>query len=148
MLSLGRMLLTRIRAEVPGFKTVQFGSLLMPAVLAGDIGPLLPACAVTPGAGELEPQGAAAQIGIETQEWDIVVIIANNHDDEQFGTAELVASALMMGVYHALHGWKNHNQLRGHGMVYKSRYDPVYNLGWAMFPMSFTVKAVIGREYE
>lgn len=142
MLNLSRHILTRVRTEVPGFVTVANASVIAPL---NDIGPLLPACIISPGPGDLVAQGAAQTTALEDQEWDVAVIIGYSHKDEDFGVAEIQASKLMDGVYRALHGWKTDNGEMRSGFIYKNRLEPVYNKGWVIFPLFFTARAVIGR---
>ena len=142
MLSLSRHILTRVRTEVPGFVTVANASVIAPL---NDIGPLLPACIISPGPGDLVTQGAAQATALEDQEWDVAIIVGYSHQDEELGITENLASELMDGVYRALHGWKADNGTQRSGFLYKNRLEPVYNKGWAIFPLFFTARAVIGR---
>lgn len=145
MLGLIRQTLTRLREQVPAFVTVEPASYIAPMT---DIGELLPACILSPGSGELVQQNASQPIGIEDQEWDVLVIVPYGHDDQETGLTEKNASALMNAVYNALHGWKCTDGSQRQGFVYKGRYEPVYNLGWAVFPLSFSAKAIIGLDAE
>ena len=145
MLGLNRQTLARLRDQIPGFVTVENASYIAPI---NNIGELLPACILSPGPSELMPGNADQIIGLEDQEWDVLVIVAYGHSEEEQGLTELNASRFMNAVYNALHGWKCTNGLQRQGFVYKGRYEPIYHLGWAIFPMSFSAMAVIGRDAE
>jgi len=141
MLDLQIAIISRITDFVPGLTTIA-----NPSVLAGvrEIGPLLPACIVIPGGGEPGEQHIPSLPLIETQEWDVVVIIAHQSRDSEDGLTEQIAGDFMRDILKALHGWKNGAQPQKHGFIYTGRSQPNYNLGYAEFPMTFTAKAIVG----
>jgi hypothetical protein len=141
MLTLQTDIISRIKSQVPGFKTI--GN---PSMLVGlrDIGPLLPACLVVPGAGNPIEQKIPSQPTVEQQEWDIVILIAHQHDDAVNGLTEQIAGAFMAHVFKSLHGWKSGAVAQKNGFVYVGRDKPVYGSGYAEFALSFVSNAVIG----
>ncbi|MGR8932650.1 MAG: phage tail terminator protein [Gammaproteobacteria bacterium] len=141
MLTLQTDIIVRIQSQVPGFKTVA-----NPSVLAGlrDIGPLLPACLVVPGAGEPIEQRQPQLPTVEQQEWEIVVIVAHQHIEADNGRTEKIAGGFMHEILKALHGWKAGAVPQKNGFIYTGRDKPAYSVGYAEFPMTFISKAIIG----
>lgn len=141
MFDLQKILIDRINAEVPGFKTVA-----NPSVLAGlrEIGPLLPACIVMPSGGDPMEQSSPILPVVETQHWDIIVIIGHQYREMDSGLTEQVAGELMTGILKALHGWRGSSNYQHKGFAYDGREAPSYAVGYAEFPLHFTSKAVIG----
>lgn len=142
MLSLQTAIVARIESQVPDFKTVDNPSVL---VTTREMGPLLPACIIVPGAGDPGEIKNPALPVLETQEWDVIVIVAHQVVGSEDGQTEAIAGALMNGVLKALHGWKDNSNPQKHGWIYAGRERPSYNLGYAEFPMTFHAKAVIGQ---
>jgi hypothetical protein len=141
MLSLEPLIIARIDAQVPGFKTVGNAT-----TLAGlrDIGPLLPGVFVIPGGGEPMVKTIDALPAQEIQDWDLIVIIAHQADETNAGLTEAIAGAFMTAVFKALQGWTaGPNQRKG--FIYQGRQPPSYSIGYAEFPMTFTAHAVIGQ---
>lgn len=145
MLELEIDLIHRIREQVPAFTTV--GN---PSVLAGlnDIGPLLPACIVVPGHGDLSVQSDGRNDGpvIEEQNWDVVVLIGHQYNEQSDGLTEQLASTLMRAVFSAVHGFKVNRASMRSGYVYTGRDTPIYNIAWAEFPMTFFAKRLVNKD--
>jgi hypothetical protein len=126
--------------------TVQlFKTIGNPSLIAGlsDIGPLLPACFVMPGAAEIASQQTNGAGVVEEQEWHIVIVIAHQAFKAQTGLTESVAGTLMHACIVALSGWlpESNNFIRP--MLYAGRAEPDYNLGYAEFPLSFKIKKMV-----
>lgn len=142
MLSLEQAIITRIRDSVAGFVTVGNASLL-----AGlrDIGPLLPGCFVIPGGAEPKQQTVQENAPtLETQEWNIIVIVPHQHIDSVDGLTETLAGNLMTGVMQAMQGKKTTSPHQRQGFVYQGREQPTYGIGYAEFPMTFAAQIVVG----
>jgi len=141
MLFLEQAIIDKITAEVAGLTTV--GN---PSLLAGlrDIGPLLPACIVMPGAGEPVDAGKSAVAPLsEAQDWDVVIIVAHQATKAADGQTETIAGGFMTAVLKALQGKKISSQQRL-GFVYQGRSAPNYGVGYAEFPLTFSTQAVVG----
>lgn len=141
MLTLQTDIISRIKAQVPGFTAI--GN---PSIIVGlrDIGPLLPACLVVPGAGDPIAQNAPTLPTVEQQEWHVVIVIAHQHMDAVDGLTEQIAGDFMTAIVTALHGWKAGNTPQKWGFIYTGRDRPAYGQGYAEFPLSFNSKAIIG----
>lgn len=138
ILAAEQLIIDRITAQVSGFTTIS-----NPSKIAGlrDIGPLLPGGFVMPGSGTSAAQQKNGSGMVEEQEWDLVVIVGHQHTDAADGHTESIAGALMTGCIQALSGWHP-----GVGFispfVYAGREAPTYGLGYAEFPLTFTIKAL------
>jgi hypothetical protein len=132
------LIIDRITAQVVGFTTIS-----NPSLVAGlrDIGPLLPGCFVMPGPGDIAAQQKNGAGVVEEQEWDVIIIVGHQHTEAADGTTETTAGTLMTGCIQALSGWHP-----GIGFispfVYAGRAAPIYGLGYAEFPLTFTIKAL------
>lgn len=144
MLTLQTDLINRIQSQVAGFKTV--GN---PSVVAGlrDIGQLLPACLVAPGAGRPIEQRQPELPTIEEQEWVIAIVVAHQHTDAADGLTEQIAGGFMQEIVKALHGWKADAAPQKQGFIYTGRDRPAYSMGYAEFPMAFISKFIVGTTY-
>lgn len=133
------LIIQRIKQSVAGLVTV--GN---PSVLVGlqDIGPLLPACIVMPGAGGVSAHQKHGPGAMEDQAWEIVLLVSHQAPGAGDGVTESLAGGFLSQIFTALSGW-----LPSAGfprpMVYAGRDDPVYGRGYAEFPMRFTVMAKI-----
>jgi len=141
MLTLQTDIISRIKSQVPGFTTIS-----NPSVLAGlrDIGPLLPACLVIPGAGNPIEQKVPALPTVEGQEWDVVIIVAHQHTEAVDGLTEQIAGTFMSNIIGALHGWKTGVTPQKLGFIYAGRDRPAYGIGYAEFTMTFSANFVVG----
>lgn len=142
MLHLQASIIERIRDQVAGLTTVSNAS-----VLAGlrELGPLLPACIVHPGAGEPTANSGYRLPFLENQEWDVTVIVAHQATDSQDGLTERIIGDFLLAIVKAVHDWSpglpraQHQPFR-----YLGRDVPVYSAGYAEFTLHFAAKAVIG----
>jgi hypothetical protein len=143
MLSLQPLIITQLKALVPGLTTVA-----NPSVLAGlnHLGALLPAVIVMPGAGTPTEQNPHSLAILEDQDWEIILILAHQNTDAGDGNTEQVAGGFMSLILKALHGWQPDLAMR-FGFAYKSRAAPSYNPGYAEFPMSFSAKIMLNKTY-
>lgn len=142
MLHLQPLIIDRIRRQTQGFVTISNAS-----VLAGlrDIGPLLPACIVQPGAGEPSDNSGVLMPFLEVQDWDATIIVAHQSSQRDHGQTEQVAGCLMQAVVQALHRWSVEQPAMQHQPFrYTGRDLPYYSAGYAEFTLHFGVKAVIG----
>lgn len=142
MLTLQTDIISLISSHVTGLTTIA-----NPSVLAGlrDIGPLLPACIVMPGAGEADEQAIPSLPVSEQQQWDIIIIVAHQNTNAANGLTEQIAGGFMNGVLKALHGHKIANKSQKHGFIYLGRKEPAYNVGYAEFPMTFLAQTLVGK---
>lgn len=142
MLQLTREIIDRLSAEIPMLKTV--GG---PEVLAGmandSIGQLLPACIVVPGAGAPVAQNQLSKADLEQQEYECVLIVGYEYNQTDHAQTEAVASVLMSATRAALHDYMADTVLQRRPFKYAGRQAPSYALGYAEFPLSFTVDATI-----
>ena len=140
MLVAEQNIIDRINSLITGFTTV--GN---PSIIAGlrDIGPLLPGCFVMPGPGEISAQERNKAGAVEEQEWTLIIIVGHQYDDASDGITEAIAGGLMADCIAALSGWHP-----GSGFirpfVYAGREAPTYGLGYAEFPLTFTIKKLVG----
>lgn len=142
MLSIIHTIIARIEAQVPDFKTVGNGSELL---TTDDLGKLLPGCFVIPGGGEDYSSKPRQRQMIEAQEWTVVIVVPHEHKKSEHGLTEDVASVLMRNVFNALHGWNDYPNAQPNGFAYSPRPHPVYQRGYAEFPMTFSVNVLQGK---
>ncbi|MGR9051373.1 MAG: phage tail terminator protein [Gammaproteobacteria bacterium] len=139
-----QLLIDKIKADVTRFNTVD-----NPSVIAGltDLGPLLPACIVMPGAGEVKDDDRLLPGIVEYQDWHLVVIVGHQYDEATNGQTESIAGELVYRTIKAISGFKpetspNERFLRP--FVYLGREEPEYGLGYVEFPLLFRIKKVTG----
>jgi hypothetical protein len=138
ILAAQQLIIARLNSMVSGFHTIA-----NPSAIAGlrDITPLLPGCFVMPGSGQISAQQRNASGVIEEQDWLVIVIVGHQHSAAANTLTEAVAGGLMSGVISALSGWHP-----GPGFispfVYAGREAPEYGLGYAEFPLIFSIRAL------
>lgn len=141
MLHLEQTLIARIIDQVPDFAIVGNPSLL---IGMQDIGPQLPACIVVPGAGNPSANSTMQLPFSEEQDWTVSVIVGHQYSDSVDGLTEQLAGQLMTDTVKALHHWKPTSGSAQHQPFrYTGRAAPSYNAGYAEFPLSFNVKAIV-----
>ena len=133
-------IVARLRAQVPDLAHV-----LTVNELAGfnEIGDLLPAAVVMPmGATVTEPPHDG-RVQIETQTWQVVLMVGHSQDETGQDTTILRAGALVYAMSVALIGWR---PAAGYStLAYSGRPDPYYEPGYAEFPIEFeTVLTFVG----
>lgn len=138
ILSAQQLIINRIAANVTGFTTI--GN---PSKIAGlrDIGPLLPGCFVMPGGGDISSQQKNGTGAIEEQEWELVIIVGHQQTDAANGLTEDIAGTLMTACIKALSGYHPGAGFTG-PFSYSPRHQPSYGLGYAEFPLTFSIKAL------
>lgn len=140
MFALEQLIIDRIKEQVAGLNTV--GN---PSVLAGvrDLGPLLPACLVIPGAGSFVNTTCVGPAPEEEQTWNIIILVPHQHKAYADGLTETFAGEFMLGIFNALHDWKSATVYQRMPFMYQGRDQPIYDTGYAEFPMLFSVKAAL-----
>ncbi len=135
-----QLIIERLTALIPAFKTVD-----NPSLIAGltDIGPLLPACFVMPGAGENAAQQQNGAGVVEDQSWQLIVITAHQAFKLENKLTEDIAGALIQSCIQAMSGWKPENADFVRPFIYAGRSEPEYNLGYAEFPLTFKIKRML-----
>ena len=114
-------------------------------LLAGnrDLADYLPAVFVMPSSSD--PQSTAKRGGMiwDNQEYQVVIAVAHVHDPDTVAAVDLAAGGIMRAVFDALGGY---HLDAGYGpMQYTGRAAPYYGVGFAEYPMFFSVNAVIGN---
>lgn len=142
MLHLIKPIIERIIDQVPDL--VKVGG---PELLAGlpmdQIGTLLPCALVAPGPGTAVAQNTLSKSDIETQEWQVVLIVGYQYTDNIDGLTEVVASQYMTAIKNALHDWRYSTTGQRRQFRYIGRDAPEYGIGFAEFSLNFTVDANI-----
>lgn len=135
-----QLIIDRLNAQAADFKTID-----NPSLLAGltDIGPLLPACIVMPGAGDPYTQQANGAGVVEEQDWLLVIIVAHQAFKQDNRLTEDLAGVLLQSCIKALSGWKPDNADFFRPFIYAGRAEPEYNLGYAEFPLNFKIKRMV-----
>jgi hypothetical protein len=135
-----QLIIARLIAQIPAFKTVD-----NPSLIAGlhDIGLLLPACFVMPGAADISTQQHNGAGVVEDQNWLLVVIVAHQAFKLDNKLTEDLAGALIQQCIQALSGWKPEPADFFRPFIYAGRAEPEYNLGFAEFPLNFKIKRMV-----
>jgi hypothetical protein len=132
------LIIARIKAMVPGLKTVASASILAGAQ---DIAPYCPAAFVLPMGGDVDSNAGRGIVQVERQRWQIVVVVSNIRDPLDVDTTAQQAGGYLLQVYQALCGWPPAADLDP--MRYAGRPDPYYEVGYGEFPVLFETKAVL-----
>jgi len=131
------LILARINAADTGdaFTTISSASVL---ANAGDITPLMPACLVMPGAVEGEVRENFHGPFDETQLWQVSVIVPHIKDPDGSVTTASAAGTLIKMVIEALHQYRLSADFP-RLLKYAGREAPIYEQGWAEFPLFFSL---------
>lgn len=124
------LIIARIKAMIPGLRTVDSISLL---ASAGDVAQFLPAAFVQPMQGETKTY-AASHVN-ERQQWLITVCVENYRDSSGTQTTASKAGEHAHAIIAALNGWAPHGA--GKQIQYEGRAAPYYETGYGEFPLQF-----------
>ncbi len=131
---LEQQLITRIRGNMPGLKTVAGASVLANKT---DMVTMCDGVFFIPGSGDATPQGGSVSL---EQNWVVIVAVRNTFDPDDEQTTAIKGGDLCAQVIQLLHNWSPtveyfKMQFAGHGNAY-------YGAGYGEFPLFFNVKTV------
>lgn len=127
------LIIARIKAHVPGLRTVASASVLAGAV---DIAPMCPAAFVLSDLASARGTDVPGR-AIEAQNWQVVICVASIRDPHDVNTTASVAGPFMLDAVKALAGWVPTPDHRA--VVYQGRGAPYYEPGYGEFPLFFGV---------
>lgn len=139
------LLVERLRMELPyqqpdGIRTIDATDLL-----AGvrDTTKYCPAVFVMPSPMDAIDSSEQGGVVVDQQDYQITVCVANVHDKAKVAAIDIAAGSIMLTVFNALAGWDGlPDGFRA--PQYRGRGAPYYAVGYAEYPMFFSITAVIG----
>lgn len=134
------MIVDRIAAFIPEFKSV--GNPSMIASLK-ELGPLLPACIVMPGSGEITSSERGVAGSIELQAWSLIILVGHQYNRASNQITEQIAGDLMTACIKIMSSWDPAG-IFIRNFVYAGREAPTYSMGYAEFPLLFHAKKMVG----
>jgi hypothetical protein len=122
-----------------------FKTISNPSLIAGltEIGPLLPACFVMPGAADIATQLTNGTGVVEEQDWHLIIIVEHQASQADDKLTENLAGALLQKCIEALSGWLPPGKHFFRPFIYAGRAEPEYNLGYAEFPLTFKIRKMV-----
>jgi hypothetical protein len=133
-------IIARLQAEVPALRTVEPASLVS-GLKPTDIAKLCPAAFVVAGDAEPAEQTDEGITILETQQWHVIVCVANIGDPADTTSTCAAAGPLIGAVRAALAGW---SPAEGYTpLALTLREAPYFGLAYAEFPLIFQTHAAL-----
>jgi hypothetical protein len=122
-----------------------FKTISNPSLIAGltDIGPLLPACFVMPGAADIASQLTNGTGVVEDQDWHLIIIVEHQVSQIDDKLTENLAGILLQQCIETLSGWLPPGKNFFRPFIYAGRAEPEYNLGYAEFSLIFKIRKIV-----
>ncbi len=131
-------LIDRIRAEIPGLKTVDSSSLIADSE---DFTHLLPAAFIEPGSGARNIDGEGYDIGNIKQRWAVLIVVRHFATVPGEGSAAQTAGPFALQIIAALRGWTPSDYIEP--LIFTGHADPVSGAGWAAFELTFETELTL-----